>query len=101
MQLAGMFREYIVDQAGFIGRNQLFNIGHGKSDARFFTISVKRGKGGRTITTTVQIVMSTYPMDIPLIFLSSLQQLVCYCQMIKEMVFGTKFHGGTGMGNQL
>ena len=27
---------------------------------------MKRGNGGRTLTVTVQIMMSTYPMDIPL-----------------------------------
>ena len=35
-------------------------------DFRFFNISVKRGKGGRTINATVRIVMRTYTMNIPL-----------------------------------
>ena len=39
---------------------------HGNIDGILFIISVKRGKGGCTITDTVRIVMSTYPMDIPL-----------------------------------
>ena len=39
------------------------------SDVRFFTIYVKRGKGGRTLTATVRIVMNTYPTDIPLFYL--------------------------------
>ena len=48
------------------GSSYCFNTGHGNSDVRFFTISVKRGKGGSTLTTNVRIVMSTYPMGIPL-----------------------------------
>ena len=48
------------------GSAECFNTGHGNSDVRLFTISLKRGKGGRTLTATGQILMSTYPMDIPL-----------------------------------
>ena len=49
-----------------VGGAECFKIGHINSDVRFFTISVKRGKGGRTLTATVRIVMSTYPVYIPL-----------------------------------
>ena len=45
---------------------ECFKAGQGKSDVRFFTISVNRGKEGITLTATVRIVMSTYPIDIPL-----------------------------------
>ena len=48
------------------GIAECFKTGHVKSDVRLFTISVKRGKGGSTPTDTVRILMSTYPMDIPL-----------------------------------
>ena len=51
------------------GSAECFNTGHDNSDVIFFTISVKRGKEGRTITTTIIIVMSTYPMEIPLFLL--------------------------------
>ena len=48
------------------GSAELFKTGHGKSDVRLFTISVKCEKWGRTLTVTVRIVMNTYPMEIPL-----------------------------------
>ena len=35
------------------GSAECFKIGHGSSDVRLFTISMKRGKGGLTLTATV------------------------------------------------
>ena len=35
------------------GSEECFKTGHGNSDVRFFTISEKRDKGGRTLTFTV------------------------------------------------
>ena len=49
-----------------VGIAECFKTGHDNSDVILFTIYVKRGKGARTLTVTVRIVMSTYPMDIPL-----------------------------------
>ena len=48
------------------GSEEFFRTGHGNSYFIFFTISENRGKGGRTLTATVRIMMSTYPMDNPL-----------------------------------
>ena len=75
------------------------NVGHGNSDVIFFTISVNHGKVGLTLTATFRIVMRTYPMEISF-FPSSLRQLVCYYQMINDMVFVKNFHWRTGMGQQ-
>ena len=47
------------------GSAECFKTGHVNSDFRFFPISVKRGKGGHTLTATFRIVMRTYPMEIP------------------------------------
>ena len=48
------------------GIAEFFKTGHVNSDVRFLTISVKRGKGRRTLTDNVRIVMGIYPMEIPL-----------------------------------
>ena len=48
------------------GSEEFFRTGHGNSYFIFFTISENRGKGERTLTATVRIMMSTYPMDNPL-----------------------------------
>ena len=82
------------------GIAEFFNTGHGNSDVIFFTIYVKRGKGGITLTATVRIVMSTYPMDIPLF---SLQNVTIGLLLSDDKVDGIRgnFHGGTGMGQHL
>ena len=45
---------------------EFFKRGHGKIYVRFYTIYAKRGNVGRTLIATFRIMMSTYPMDIPL-----------------------------------
>ena len=108
---SGVFQVYVVDQAGFVGRNQpshsewmecrMFQDRSWQKWCNILHYLCKTWEGGALIDRHCSnfdehLSHGHYNISPP-----ALQQFVCYCQMIKDMVFEKKFHGGTGMEQQL